>query len=145
MPSTPIREPGQRTPAQRSFAARAVYATLGILFLSLGVAGYILPGLPGTPLLLVSAWLFSMSNDRLYTWMTTNRWFGQTVADYRAGLGISRRTKTVAIASMAIVAPISLIFGPDEWVVRSLVVAGVIAGIVFVSTRPTRESTPETV
>lgn len=117
--------------------------TTGFLFLFGGVAGYIVPGLPGTPLLLVAAWLFSMSNERLYRWMTTNRWFGQTIADYRAGLGISRRVKSIAIGSMALVVPLSVVFGVSNWLIRSLIIALALTGVVFILTRPTRESVLE--
>lgn len=131
--------------SNRSPTARAIYATLGTIVLVLGIAGYILPGLPGTPLLLVAAWLFSMSNERLYRWMTTNRWFGQTVADYREGLGIPRRVKAVAITSMSLVVPLSVAFGPGGWIFRSTIVGTAIVGVVFILTRPTRELAFDTV
>ena len=124
---------------------RAMYLTIGFLVLMLGVAGYVVPGLPGTPLLLVAAWLFSMSSDRLYRWMTTNRWFGQTIADYRNGLGISRRVKVIAVTSMAIVIPLSLLLGMENWALRGLVLTLGVIGAVFVLTRPTREPNAEAV
>jgi hypothetical protein len=120
-----------------------MFMTIGFLILIGGVAGYVVPGLPGTPLLLVAAWLFSMSNERLYRWMTTNRWFGQTIADYRAGLGISRRVKSIALGSMAIVVPLSVVFGVSNWLIRSLIIALALSGVVFIVTRPTRESVLE--
>jgi hypothetical protein len=110
---------------------------LGFLFLGLGFAGFALPGLPGTPLLLVSAWLFSLSNDRLYRWMLTNRWFGQVISDYRAGLGISRRMKTTAVASISGVVTLSVFFGMNDPLLRTLVALLGIGGIVFILTRPT--------
>lgn len=120
-------------------ASRALLITLGFLLLVGGIAGYVVPGLPGTPLLLVAAWLFSMSNERLYRWMTTNRWFGQTIADYRAGLGISRRVKFVAIGSMAVVVPLSVTFGTTSWLIRLAIVALALIGAGFILTRPTRD------
>ncbi|HEX6298993.1 MAG TPA: YbaN family protein [Acidimicrobiia bacterium] len=116
-----------------------MFMTLGFLFLLAGIAGYIVPGLPGTPLLLVAAWLFSTSNDRLYRWMTTNRWFGQTVADYRAGLGISRKAKFVAIGSIAVVVPSSVMFGTTSWLIRLAMIALALIGVGFILTRPTRD------
>ena len=116
-----------------------MYATLGFLALTLGIAGYVLPGLSGTQLLLVAAWLFSMSSDRLYRWMTANRWFGETIADYRAGLGISRKTKVVAISSMGVVVPMSVVVGTSDWRVRTVIVTLAIVGAIFILTRPTRE------
>jgi hypothetical protein len=116
-----------------------MFSTIGFLFLMLGIAGYLIPGLPGTPLLLVAAWLFSMSSERLYRWMTTNRWFGRTISDYMAGLGISRRVKTIAIVSMAVFVPISVMMGTDDWRLRLLITALGATGAIFVLTRPTRD------
>ncbi len=109
------------------------------MFLGLGVTGFFLPGLPGTPLLLVAAWLFSLSNDRLYRWMMTNRWFGQIVADYRSGFGIPRRIKRIAITMVVIAIAISAVFALDVWWHRLLLVAVGAYGIWFIRTRPTTE------
>jgi len=137
-----VRGP-QSVPSDRSLASRAIFMTLGFLFLFGGFAGYVVPGLPGTPLLLVAAWLFSMSNDRLYRWMTTNRWFGRTVATYRAGLGISRRAKYFAIGSMAVMVPVSVTFGAESWLIRLGIIALALIGAGFILTRPTRDLTVE--
>ena len=72
----------------RSLVARFAFVVLGLVFLGVGILGYVVPGLPGTLFLLIAAWFFSMSHPRLYHWMMTNRWFGKTLRDYRAGLGI---------------------------------------------------------
>jgi len=116
-----------------------MYISLGFLLLIGGIVGYVVPGLPGTPLLLVAAWLFSMSSERLYRWVTTNRWFGQTIADYRAGLGISRRAKIAAVGSMAVVVPLSVAFGTTSWLIRLAIIALALIGVGFILTRPTRE------
>ena len=116
-----------------------MYISLGFLLLIGGIVGYVVPGLPGTPLLLVAAWLFSMSSERLYRWVTTNRWFGQTIADYRAGLGISRRAKIAAVGSMAVVVPLTVAFGTTSWLIRLAIIALALIGVGFILTRPTRE------
>jgi len=130
-----------RNPNERSRFLKSVYATAGMLILVVGVTGLIIPGLPGTPLILVAAWLFSMSSERLYTWTTTNRWFGQAVADYRAGLGIPRRTKIIAVTMVALVISYSIFVALDGLPLQ-LLVAGLGAyGVWFILTRPTREAT----
>jgi hypothetical protein len=110
----------------------------GVVVLGLGVIGLVLPGLPGTPLLLVAAWLFSMTNARLYRWMVTNRWFGATLADYRAGLGIPRRTKLVVVSTVVVVVGTSATFAL-EGVWRLAIAALGAIGIGFILTRPTRQ------
>ena len=51
----------------------------GFIFLGLGIAGYVLPGLPGTIFLILSAGCFVRSNDRMYRWVTEHRIFGKPV------------------------------------------------------------------
>ena len=133
--------PSHRHPggSERPRILRFVYTLLGVFFLSLGVVGLLLPGFPGTPFLLVAAWLFSMSNERLHRWMLSNRWFGQVLSDYHAGLGIPRRIKAAAIGSVVIVVATSVTLGVTDWRLRAAVVALAIGGIVFILTRPTRE------
>ncbi len=111
----------------------------GVIALGLGMTGFFLPGLPGTPFLLVAAWLFSLSNERLDTWMMTNRWFGSMLADYRSGLGIPRRIKIVAVTMVTVVVTSSVTLALEG---MPAVVVGVLGaiGVVFILTRPTREA-----
>ncbi len=50
----------------RSPLTRFLFMVLGLVFLGIGILGYLVPGLPGTLFLLIAAWLFSMSHPRLY-------------------------------------------------------------------------------
>ena len=124
---------------ERPLIVRVVYTLLGLTFLVVGLIGVGLPGLPGTPLLLIALWFFSMSNERLHRWMLTNRWFGTVLADYQAGLGIPRRFKAAAVASVIIAVTASIATGVTDWRLRVALVALAVAGIVFILTRPTRE------
>jgi uncharacterized membrane protein YbaN (DUF454 family) len=123
----------------RSLAARVLYVTLGLLFLGVGILGYIVPGLPGTLFLLIAAWLFSMSHPRLYEWMMTNRWFGSTLNDYRAGLGIPRRIKIVAVTAIVLSVTTSVVFAITDARLRMFLIAFGLCGVYFVLSRPTRE------
>jgi uncharacterized membrane protein YbaN (DUF454 family) len=122
-----------------SFLARWLYIVAGLVFLGVGILGYVVPGLPGTLFLLIAAWLFSMSHPRLYNWMMTNRWFGRTLRDYRAGLGIPRRIKIVAVAAIAVSVTASVLFSIESpWLEVGLIALG-LYGVYFVLTRPTTE------
>ena len=127
-------------PVVRSLVARSLFVVLGLVFLGIGILGYIVPGLPGTMFLLIAAWLFSMSNPRLYRWMMSNRWFGGTLSDYRAGLGIPRKIKIIAVTAITVSVSTSVVFALDEpWVEVGLVALG-LYGIYFVLSQPTREN-----
>jgi uncharacterized membrane protein YbaN (DUF454 family) len=123
----------------RSAAARALYFVLGLIFLGIGIAGFYLPVLPGTINLLAAAYFFSMSSERMFRWMMTNKAFGQQLQDYRAGLGIPRKVKVIAVVS--IVASVTLtvtIAMSSPWPRAAMVLFGLV-GVWFVLTRPTRE------
>lgn len=123
----------------RSSAARALYVVLGFVFLGIGIAGFYVPVLPGTVNLLIAAYFFSMSSERMFRWMMTNRAFGQQLRDYRAGLGIPRNIKVIAVVS--IVASVALtvtVAMSNPWARAGMVLFGLV-GVWFVLTRPTRE------
>jgi hypothetical protein len=121
---------------------RVVLVFGGLVLTGLGIAGLVVPGLPGTPLLLAAAWMFSLSNERLYRWMVGNRWFGQAIADYRAGLGIPRRVKVTAITAMTLAVAASALLAFEAAWARLAVVALGAWGAWFIVTRPTRSVVP---
>ncbi len=123
----------------RSVLLRVVYATLGFAFLGLGIAGTIIPGLPGTINLLVALWLFSMSSERMHRWMLANKLFGKQLRDYKDGLGIPRRVKIIAVTSIVTAVGVSTVFFIDSpWLRAGLIVFGLV-GVWFVLSRPTTE------
>lgn len=123
----------------RSAFARFVYGFLGFVFLGVGIAGFYLPVLPGTLNLLVAVYFFSMSSERMYRWMLTNDLFGRELQDYRAGLGIPRRVKVVAIASiiLSVGLSVSLILH-NPWARAGMAAFGLV-GIAYILSQPTRE------
>jgi hypothetical protein len=123
----------------RSILLRALYAVLGFAFLGLGIAGTLIPGIPGTINLIVALWFFSMSSERMHCWMLENRLFGKQLRDYKAGLGIPRRVKIFAVTSITLAVGISTMFFIENlWLRIGLILFGIV-GIWFVLTRPTTE------
>ena len=117
---------------------RIVYGLLGFVFLGLGIAGYIVPVLPGTVFILLAAWAFFRSNERMYRWVMTHRRFGPTIRAYRAGYGIRRRIKVYAITLIVISVGLSTL-ALDSGRLQLFLVALAAVGIVFILTRPTTE------
>jgi uncharacterized membrane protein YbaN (DUF454 family) len=123
----------------RSAFARVVYGFLGFIFLGVGIAGFYLPVLPGTLNLLVAVYFFSMSSERMYRWMLTNDLFGQELQDYRAGLGIARRVKVVAVTSIVLSVGFSVtLILSSPWPRAGMAAFG-LAGIAYILNQPTRE------
>lgn len=124
----------------RNPLVRVLYVVLGFVFLALGIAGYLLPGLPGTVNLLVALWFFSMSNESMHRWMLTNRYFGRGLRDYKAGLGIPRMIKIIAVLAIVLSVGVSIFFAIDAWWLRLTLAAVGAYGIWYILSRPTRET-----
>ena len=80
----------------------------GLLFLGLGIAGYILPGLPGTIFLIISASCFVRSNDRMYRWVTEHRIFGKLIKNYLETGSMPIRAKVISVLFIWIFTSVSL-------------------------------------
>ena len=109
---------------------RSVFIIIGLLSLSLGVVGIILPLLPTTPFLLLSAALFAKSSPRLYHWLHTNRLFGEYMRRYRDKEGIPIEMKIGVLSILWVTLASSALFAvsPDLWYVR-LILLGVGIGV----------------
>lgn len=70
---------------------------VGTVSLILGVLGIILPLVPTTPFLLLTAACYVRSSERLYNWLMTNRWFGSYIQNYKAGRGIPLKAKITVL------------------------------------------------
>jgi hypothetical protein len=73
----------------------------------LAVIGTLLPVMPTTPFLLLSAYCFARSSTRCHAWLTGNRLFGRYVAAAAAGRRLSPVVKAALIASSWVTAVVS--------------------------------------
>lgn len=83
---------------------------IGTISLVLGIIGIILPLLPTTPFLLLSATCYFRSSERFYNWLLNNRYLGEYIRNYREGRGIPLRTKVIAISLLWLTISYSAIF-----------------------------------
>jgi uncharacterized membrane protein YbaN (DUF454 family) len=77
---------------------RAVYATLGVFAVALGIIGVFVPGLPTTEFIIAASYLFARSSPRLEGWLEGNRWFGPMLRRFRETRGMPLKTKALALA-----------------------------------------------
>lgn len=77
---------------------RILLIIAGILSLVLGVIGAFVPLLPTVPLVLLAAYCFGRSSERLHQWLLQHRYFGPIIDNFQAGKGIPKRVKYRTIA-----------------------------------------------
>ena len=116
-------------------AARLTWLVIGILSLGLGALGILLPLLPTTPLVLLAAFSFARSSDRLHQWLLDHDVFGALIENWRRHGAISRRAKIVSVVSMVAILVLSLVLAaPTHVIVVQVVVLG--GAALFILTRP---------
>jgi uncharacterized membrane protein YbaN (DUF454 family) len=95
----------------------------GTLCVALGVLGMFLPVLPTIPFLLLAAFFYARSSERAYHWLMTNRWFGETLTNYRAGRGIPLKQKGFTILLLWLTIGVTAGFVVSLWWVRLILLA----------------------
>lgn len=78
--------------------SKGFLVSLGVLAMTLGLIGIVVPLLPTTPFLLLAAACFVRSSDTMYGWLISNRLFGGFIRNYREQRGVSARAKIVVLA-----------------------------------------------
>ncbi len=98
-----------------------LYQVGGWTSLGLGVVGAFVPGLPTTPFVLLSSWLFYRSSPRAHAWLRGSRLFGGMIRDWEARRGVRRRVKVRAVLVILAVAGASFAFSSLSLYARVLV------------------------
>lgn len=117
---------------------KIILIVLGTLSLGIGIIGIVVPGLPTTPFLLLTAGLYVKSSDRLYQKLISNRYVGSYILEYQANKGMTKRAKLYAIGLMWAMITLSCLLFIHTLSIKLVVVAvGVIGTIVMGFVVPT--------
>ena len=91
---------------------------VGSVSVALGTIGIFLPLLPSTPFLLLAAACFIRSSDRLYAWLTNNKYLGPYIRNYREKRGMTVCTKATVLSLLWLTIGYSAIFATESLAVR---------------------------
>ena len=114
---------------------RFVWAALGLICVAIGIVGIVLPLVPTVPLMILAAFFFAKSSERLHNWLITHPQFGPSIRDWQQHGAIHPKGKRIATVSIAIVFLISLILGlrPMILIIQAVTLSFV---LLFIWTRP---------
>ncbi|MCY3694650.1 MAG: YbaN family protein [Chloroflexi bacterium] len=107
-------------------ARRYLLMAFGVLCLSLGAIGLVVPGLPTTIFVILAAWAFVRSCPVLHRWLLENRLFGPRLQAWYDDPTLPRAGKLAIIAAIAISITISITLArpPAPLTLAGLAVAG---------------------
>ena len=125
----------------RTGPTRWLLLGLGLVCVAIGAVGIVVPGLPTTGFFVLAASCFARSSPRFEAWVLGLPGIGPMVADHRAGLGMPRRAKVLAVSSIVVAVGLSAGLALDGAVARASVLLLGAVGVWFVGWRiPTREA-----
>ena len=106
---------------------RIAFIVLGCLSLVLAVLGVVLPILPTVPFLALAAFCFAKSSDRLNNWLINTKFFQNNLADFKAGKGMTVKTKVRILVTVTLVMVVGLIV----MLMKGVIVGSIILSVVW--------------
>lgn len=79
---------------------KALLIITGSVSLGIGILGIFVPGLPTTSFLLLTAYLWARSSDKLYNKLLSNKYVGPYITEFRKNKGMTLSQKIYAISMM---------------------------------------------
>ncbi len=105
---------------------KAIYIVVGCIGVALGAVGAVLPLLPTFPFLLLAAYCFARSSEKLHTWFTGTKLYKDNLESYVAGKGMTRKAKIRIMTMVTLLMSIGFIM------MHAVVVGRIVLGIVWV-------------
>jgi uncharacterized membrane protein YbaN (DUF454 family) len=122
---------------QPSKAVRTLLIIAGTVCVALAFIGVLIPVFQTTLFLLLAAAAYARSSERFYTWLTTNRVFGDYIRNYREGRGIALRHKLLTMLLLwGMIGTSAIFFVETSWgkLILLVVAVGVSVHIITIKT-----------
>ena len=85
------------------------YIVLGCIGVGLGAVGAVLPLLPAFPLLLLAAFCFARSSEKLNNWFTSTKLYKDNLESFVQGKGKTKKTKVRIMVTVTLLMSIGFI------------------------------------
>ena len=111
------------------------WRSLVILFIVLGFIGAILPGMPTTVFLILSAWAASKGWPQMDEWLLNHPKYGATLRNWREHGTVPRKAKWIACIMM-LVSAIVMLFTNAPYLVKIFTNLTMLIVAIWLCTRP---------
>ena len=89
---------------------KRIYFVFGLIFMGLGIVGYVFPVMPGTIFMILAAMCFLKSSDKFYNKIVNNPSYGEPVRLYVEDGFISKKSKILILGSMWIASLFTILY-----------------------------------
>jgi uncharacterized membrane protein YbaN (DUF454 family) len=114
-----------------------LWIAIGTISLIIGVIGLLLPVIPTTPFILLSAFCYARGSKRLHNWLTSNRFFGFYIKNYEEGKGIPFKIKVYAISLLWLSTFFTLMLFLNNFYMKvSFIILVILLTIYIISIKP---------
>lgn len=105
---------------------KILYLAGGFAGLGLGALGAVLPLLPAFPFLLLAAFCFGKSSEKLDRWFRSTRLYKNNLESYVAGQGMTMKTK------VRIMVVVTLLMSVGFLMMHAVMLGRVVLGVVWI-------------
>lgn len=88
---------------------KIVYIVVGCIGAGVGAIGAVVPMLPAFPFLLLAAYCFGRSSERLNNWFINTKLYKDNLESYVAGKGMTKKTKIRIMVTVTLLMSIGFI------------------------------------
>jgi uncharacterized membrane protein YbaN (DUF454 family) len=106
---------------------KPVWMVVGIFFSGLGIAGIILPMMPGLVFFILASYCFAKGSPKLLRKLLSHPHIGPQIMDWKRGKGMRMRTKLLAIALVTLSLSFSAVFMVKPLYVKWIIFISIIA------------------
>ncbi|MFI3169490.1 MAG: YbaN family protein [Faecalibacterium sp.] len=82
---------------------KIIYITVGTISLVCGYIGVIMPFIPFTPFLILTAFCYGKSSERLNTWFKNTKLYKENLESFVKGEGMTKQTKRRVMLAVTLV------------------------------------------
>ena len=122
---------------------KIVLLIFGHFFLVLGIIGAFLPVIPTTPFLLLAAYFYSKSSDKIHFWLMNHKYLGPSLKDWHERGEIGIKTKWIATVMLGLIMTLRIPTLDIPMAVKAFAISVLLGVLIFIWTRPSRSSKKE--
>lgn len=116
----------------RSKIKRQILLTCGVLCLLMGLVGVFLPIMPTVPFMILAAYCFSKSSERMHRWLLSQPEIGPALHDWEQNRVIRRRSKWAATVAVTASISATIIFIDIVWPAKAIMATTAVIIMIYV-------------